>query len=165
MKASAHAKGTGPWRCGRPRLLFLLLLAIRAARGIRRAFRELRLLSIGRLDRSKEVLVVADRESRFAVWRACVCKARAAFVQIDGPGVVAFDHHALVLNDIMSGIESDDVGDAERLAGDDEQISILKRDVGDRRIADDDLAGRAGKMQKLRLVVADNQVAGRCASG
>ena len=63
---------------------------------------------------------------------------------------------------LQRGVEGDDVGDAEGLAGDDQEVAGLHRDVGDCRIADDDLGGRPRQAQELGLVVFDDQVLGLC---
>ena len=79
--------------------------------------------------------------------------------------VFRFDHDALVLDDIALGVERNDVGDAERLAGHDQEIAALHRHVGDRRVADDDVGYGTRQAYELRLVVADDEVGGACADG
>jgi hypothetical protein len=53
---------------------------------------------------------------------------------------------------------NDHVGDAEGLAGHNQQVSALYGHVGDRGIADDDLGGGPRQLHELRLVIIDNQV-------
>ena len=53
------------------------------------------------------------------------------------------------------GVHDDEVGLAERLPGDDEQLAALHRDVGDRRIAHHDLGGRPVQPNQRRLVDQD----------
>ena len=66
---------------------------------------------------------------------------------------------------LRCGVENDHVGDAEGLAGDHQQVAGLHGDVGDRRVADDDLGGGPRQLQELRLVVIDDQILGRSRLG
>ena len=88
-------------------------------------FGEARLVAVVLADRLEERLVVADGQVRLAVWRARISVARAALVQVNDPAGSAFGAIALVLDDIALRIECDDVGDAEGLAGDNQEIAAL----------------------------------------
>ena len=77
--------------------------------------------------------------------RARIGEALATLMQIYDLTVVTLDHHALILDDIMIAIEGDDVGYSEGLPGHNQEVAVLKSDVGDRRIADDDFGRRPRK--------------------
>src|SRR5262245_1967595 len=114
----------------------------------------------GLVDRVELGLLVAHGHGGVALRRAVVGLPLRAAMQVDHLDLVALHQHALVLDDVALGIERDDVGDAEGLAGDDEQVAGLHGNIGDRRIADDDLGCRPRQAQELRLVVLDDQVFG-----
>ena len=103
-------------------------------------------------------LLVADDDGRIALRRAVVGLALRAAVQVDHLDLVALHQNALLQDDVPLGVENDHVGDAEGLAGDDQQVAALHGDIGDGRIADDDLGGGPRQLQELRLVVVDDQV-------
>jgi len=86
------------------------------------------------------VLVVADGDGGIALRRAVEGLAPlVAALQVHHSDVVALDQDPPLENDLTLGIECDHVGDAKRLAGDDEQVAGLDRDIGNDRVADDDL--------------------------
>ena len=150
-----QAVGGSPVR----RVLARDLLAARL-RAVGGALGEADLRLRGLLDRVEVGLLVADRDRGIALRRAVVGLPLRAAMQIDDLDLVALHQHALVLDDVAVGVERDDVGDAEGLAGDDQQVAGLHRDVGDRRVADDDLGGGPRQAQELGLVVFDDQVVG-----
>ena len=79
-------------------------------------------------------------------------------MQVDHSAIIALNQNALVLNDIALAVEGDDVRQPECLAGHDQQIAALDGHVGNRWIANDDLARRPRQSQQLRLVIDDNEV-------
>src|SRR5262249_4454151 len=74
--------------------------------------------------------------------------------------IVALYHHPLILDDVVLVIEGDDVRYSEGLAGHAELIAVLKSDVRNGGIADDNLGCRSWKPQQLRLIVTHDQVSG-----
>lgn len=114
------------------------------------AFRELGLLRRVLLRSAGRYRVIADGDGRLTVRSARIGKTRGALVQVTHTLLVALHDNALVLDHVI-GVERDDVGDAECLAGNDQQIGALDVDVGDRRVADDEFGDRPRQTQDLAI--------------
>ena len=95
------------------------------------------------LDHAEELAVVSNGQCRRAVWRAAIRLANARLVDIDDTIFVPLYDDALVSYDFAVAIKRDDICYTECLAGYDEQLATLDRNVRDRRIANDNIGGGA----------------------
>ena len=80
---------------------------------------------------------------------------------------MALLHHGdlALKNNGAAGIEGDQVGAPEALAGDDEQSAWLQRGIGDGRIADDEGGDTLRQFHQPRLVHGDGKILRRRGSG
>lgn len=76
-----------------------------------------------------------------AMRRAMHGLTRDAAIDSDEAGARLGDDQALADDRLVVSVEHDEVGLAEGFAGDNEDLAALHRDVGDRGVAHDDVAG------------------------
>ncbi len=103
-------------------------------------------------DSPEDVRRVAYHERRRAIGRAMQSLPGNAAVHRHEACAGFLDDQLPVGHHLAVDVHDDEVGLAERLAGDHEQLAALHRDVRDRRVSDDDLGGRPVKPNEGRLV-------------